>query len=390
MKHFRRILILVLDSVGVGEMPDADEFGDTGSDTLGHVAERRALRIPNLQRAGIGNIRPLANIPPAHPAFANFGKMALASRGKDTTSGHWEMMGLVLSKPFPAYPSGFPRDVMDAFEKAIGRGWLGNYPASGTDIIRDLGPEHLRTGCPIVYTSADSVFQIAAHEDVIPIEQLYRMCQAARAILRGEHEVGRVIARPFVGRPGAFVRTERRKDYAIPPFVPTVLDHLHDKGIRVIGVGKIASIYCYRGVDEERKTKNNHDTTEKTLAAMDDLEEGLIFSNFVDFDMLYGHRNDPEGYGRALEEFDEDLPRILAKLRDDDLVVLVSDHGCDPTTASTDHSREYTLLLAYSRAGRSNRDLGTRSSLADLGATVAENFGVGTPAGTSFLGELIG
>lgn len=388
MRSFRRIAVLVLDSVGVGAMPDAAEFGDAGSDTLGHIAESRLLRIPNLQALGIGNIRPLRNVPPARPAAGAYGRMTLASRGKDTTSGHWEMMGLILQKPFPVYPEGFPPEVIGPFERAVGRRVLGNVPASGTEIIQRLGQEHLRSGRPIVYTSADSVFQIAAHEEAIPIEELYRICETARGLLQGEHRVGRVIARPFAGRPGAFVRTERRKDYAVPPFIPTVLDRLHEKGVPVTALGKIASIYCGRGVKRELKTKNNRDTAEQTISVLRDGVEGLIFANFVDFDTLYGHRNDVEGYARALEEFDELLPRITTCLGDGDLLVMVSDHGCDPTTPSTDHSREYALLLACGPLVAGGRHLGTRRTLADVGATVAENFQVATPAGDSFLSEL--
>lgn len=388
MRAFQRIILLVLDSVGVGEMPDAARFGDEGSDTLGHIAESRALQIPHLQRLGIGNIRPLSHLPPARPARGSFGKAALASQGKDTTSGHWEMMGVVLEKPFPTYPSGFPGVVMERFEKAIGRATLGNYPASGTEIINELGEEHQKTGKPIVYTSADSVFQIAAHEEVIPVEELYRMCEAARRILQGEHQVGRVIARPFTGQPGNFVRTERRKDYAIPPPSPTVLDRLQQHSLPVVAVGKIASIYCHRGIDHEFKTKSNADTAAATLRALGNFAGGLIFSNFVDFDMLYGHRNDVEGYARALEEFDGYLAQILEKMKENDLLILTSDHGCDPTTPSTDHSREYALLLSYSASAGADRDLGTRNSLADVGATVAENFGLPGPEGTSFLVDL--
>ncbi len=389
MTTFQRIIILVLDSVGVGAMPDAARFGDEGSDTLGHVAAWRPLQIPNLSRWGIGNIRPLEGIPVSAAPAASFGKMTLAGQGKDTTSGHWEMMGVVLDRPFPTYPRGFPPEVIEPFERAIGRGTLGNVAASGTEIIRQLGREHLRTGKPIVYTSADSVFQIAAHESVIPVAELYRICEIARGQLRGEHQVGRVIARPFIGEPDNFVRTPRRKDYAIPPPVPTVLDRLQEKQVPVIAIGKIASIYCHRGVDRELKSSDNRATARATREAMEQTPRGLIFANFVDFDMLYGHRNDVEGYARALEEFDQELERIEDGLEPRDLVVLVSDHGCDPTTPSTDHSREYALLLAYSpsRPGP-GADLGTRTSLADLGASVAENFGVSRAVGTSFLDEL--
>lgn len=385
---FRRILLLVLDSVGVGEMPDAEDFGDRGSDTLGHVAASRPLDIPHLKHLGIGNIRPLSNIPPADPAAGSFGRATLASPGKDTTSGHWEMMGLILERPFPVYPSGFPPEVLEPFEKAIGRKVLGNYPASGTEIIQELGEEHVKTGRPILYTSADSVFQVAAHEEVIPLEALYRICEIARQILRGKHEVGRVIARPFIGKPGSFSRTERRKDFAVPPYKPTVLDRLYERGIGVTAIGKIASIYCHRGISRELKTKNNSHTATTTLEAIRRFPEGLIFTNFVDFDMLYGHRNDVEGYARALEEFDKTLAAILEALNEDDLLIVTSDHGCDPATESTDHSREYALLLTYGRKALGNQDLGTRKTLADIGATVAENFRTVSPAGESFLQAL--
>lgn len=386
---FKRILLLVLDSVGVGEMPDAEDFGDRGSDTLGHVAASRPLDIPHLQRLGVGNIRPLKNIPPADPAAGSFGKAALASPGKDTTSGHWEMMGLILERPFPVYPSGFPTEVIAPFEKAIERKVLGNFAASGTEIIQKLGEEHVKTGRPILYTSADSVFQVAAHEEVIPVEELYRICEIARQILRGKHEVGRAIARPFIGQPGSFTRTERRKDFAVPPHKPTVLDRLHEQSIPVTAIGKIASIYCHRGIACELKTRNNSHTATTTLEAIRRFGEGLIFANFVDFDMLYGHRNDVEGYARALEEFDRTLAAIFEALHEDDLVILTSDHGCDPATESTDHSREYALLLTFGQKAPGNRDLGTRKTLADIGATVAENFRIVSPAGASFLQALL-
>lgn len=388
-RPFRRIVLLILDSVGVGEMPDAAEFGDEGSNTLGHVAASRKLRLANLERLGLGNIGSFAHISAARPALGGFGKSALASRGKDTTSGHWEMMGLILDSPFPVYPQGFPDEIMKPFEEAIGRLTLGNYPASGTEIIRELGEQHLKTGGPIIYTSADSVFQIAAHEERISVEELYRMCEIARKLLQGKHRVGRVIARPFVGTPGNFTRTERRKDYAIPPIRSTVLDHLQTERIPVTAIGKIASIFCYRGITRELKTRNNHHTGEITLAALREFPEGLIFANYVDFDMLYGHRNDVEGYAMALEEFDLHLGVVLGRLADGDLLMLASDHGCDPSTASTDHSREYTLLLTFSRSGKKDIDLGIRRSLADIGATVAGNFHVEAPAGTSFLSRLI-
>ncbi len=386
---FERVLLLVLDSVGIGAMPDAAEFGDEGRDTLGHVTASRPLKLPNLVRLGLANIKPLAHLePPARPAAA-YGKAAIASPGKDTTTGHWEMAGLFLEHPFPTYPSGFPRDLIERFEQAIGRKVLGNKPASGTVIIQELGEEHVRTGQPIVYTSADSVFQIAAHEEVIPIEELYRMCQTARALLVPPHQVGRVIARPFVGpRAGKFKRTERRRDFAIPPPAGMLLDRLTETGVFTFGVGKIHDIYCGRGLRAHVKTKNNADGIEKTLAALDEQREGLIFVNLVDFDMLYGHRNDVEGYARTLEEADIGIGRMLQKLDRDDLLIITADHGCDPGTPSTDHSREYVPVLAYTPRNGGGASLGTRRTLADTGQTIAETFGVSVPAGTSYLSQL--
>ena len=395
-KPFRRVVLIVLDSVGIGEMPDAAAFGDAGSDTLGHVAASRPLKLPALVRLGLANIRPLEHLtPPAKPAGA-FGKAALASNGKDTTTGHWELAGIYLKDPFPTYPHGFPGELIGRFEKAIGRRVLGNKPASGTEIIQELGEEHMRSGAPIVYTSADSVFQIAAHEEVIPIEELYRICEIARRLLEPPHRVGRVIARPFVGRAGSFTRTERRHDYAIPPPQPTLLDRLTAAGVFTGGIGKIYDIYCGCGLAFYTKTKSNADGVEKTLAALAEHREGLLFPNLVDFDMLYGHRNDVEGYARALEEADAGLERMVGKLGADDLLIVTADHGCDPATSSTDHSREYVPLLAYSpgRAGGpdfvgAGVNLGTRESLADIGQTIAENFGLRLSYGTSFLGELM-
>ena len=358
--RFRRVVLIVLDSVGIGEMPDAADFGDAGSDTLGHVAASRPLKLPTLVRLGLANIKPLAHLqPPARPAGA-YGKAALASPGKDTTTGHWEMAGLYLEHPFPAYPHGFPAELIQRYEAAIGRRVLGNKPASGTEIIQELGAEHLRTSSPIVYTSADSVFQIAAHEEIIPIEELYRICQIARDLLRPPHQVGRVIARPFVGQPGQFTRTERRRDFAIQPPQPTLLDLLTQAGIFTCGIGKIYDIYCGRGLAAHTKTKNNADGIARTLEALDSHPAGLLFTNLVDFDMLYGHRNNVEGYARALEEADAGLARMVEKLGPEDLLLVTADHGCDPATPSTDHSREYVPLLAYSPAGGSGVNLGTR------------------------------
>lgn len=385
---FSRILWVVLDSVGIGEMPDAADYGDAGSDTLGNIARRRPLHLPHLRSLGLGNIRPLAGINPLPCPEGAYGRCALASPGKDTTTGHWEMVGIHLPKPLPLYPRGFPPEVMEAFEAAIGRRTLGNIPASGTEIIRELGEEHLRTGYPIVYTSADSVFQIAAHEEVIPVPDLYRMCEQAREILRGEHEVGRVIARPFVGAPGSFTRTANRHDYAVPPPPGMLLDRLAERGIRVTSVGKIADVFLNRGIARSLKTRNNADGMAKTLDALASEPEGLIYVNLVDFDMLYGHRNDVEGYARALEEADQWIPAVRAQLTANDLFLITADHGCDPTTPSTDHSREYVPLLAAGPRVRPGVNLGTRATLSDIGQTVAENYGTTIGNGQSFLSSL--
>ncbi len=386
---FSRAVLVVLDSVGIGAMPDWREFSDDmPGDTLGHCAELRPLRLPNFERLGLANIRPFAHLKRAESPQACYGRCALASPGKDTTTGHWELAGVILQRPFPLYPNGFPRGLMEEFERRIGRGTLGNRPASGTEIIKELGEEHLRTGKPIVYTSADSVFQIAAHEEVIPLPELYRICETARELLRGEHEVGRVIARPFTGAPGAFVRTANRHDYAVPPPPGMLLDVLAGRGVSVTGVGKIADIYLGRGVTQSLKTKSNSDGMAKILDAMRSQPEGLIFANLVDFDMLYGHRNDPEGYSRALEEVDAWLPSFEAALLPGDLAIFTADHGCDPTTPSTDHNREYVPLLAFGPSAARGRALGLRASLADIGQTIAENFGARAPAGQSFLSDL--
>jgi phosphopentomutase len=386
---FRRVILVVLDSVGIGAMPDWREFGDDmPGDTLGHCAERRPLQLPNLLRLGLANIRPFAHLAPVAEPAACYGRCALASPGKDTTTGHWELAGIVLERPFPLYPNGFPPELMQEFERRTGRGTLGNKPASGTEIIRELGEEHMRTGKPIVYTSADSVFQIAAHEEVIPLAELYRICEIARDLLRGEHEVGRVIARPFTGAPGAFVRTANRHDYAVPPPAGMLLDRLAERGAPVAGVGKIADIFLNRGIKLSLKTKNNADGMARILEAMRELPGGLIFANLVDFDMLYGHRNDPEGYSQALEAVDAWLPSLESALAPGDLAILTADHGCDPTTPSTDHNREYVPLLAFGPGAARGRQLGLRASLADIGQTIAANFGTSTPAGTSFLNTL--
>lgn len=384
---FRRIVWIVLDSVGIGEMPDAAAYGDAGSDTLGNIARLRPMSLPNLTRLGLANIKPLANLTPASAPAAAFGKCTLASPGKDTTTGHWEMVGIHLDTPFPLFPHGFPMQILEEFEKRTGRGWLGNKAASGTEIIKELGEEHMRTGNPIIYTSADSVFQVAAHEDVIPVEELYRICDLARDILRGPWEVGRVIARPFTGHPGAFTRTANRHDVAVPPPV-MLLDKLAASGILVASVGKIFDVFLGRGIGSHVKTKSNADGMAKTLEMMHEVPAGLIYVNLVDFDQLYGHRNDVEGYARALEETDAWLPSLDAALQKDDLVILTADHGCDPTTPSTDHSREYVPVLAYGPRAKAGVNLGTRGTLSDIGQTVAANFGTKIAHGVSFLDSL--
>jgi phosphopentomutase len=382
---FHRVIWIVLDSAGAGEMPDAAAYGDAGSDTLGHIACARPLHLPNLAQLGLGNLKALPHVGPVDHPTAGFGKCALASPGKDTTTGHWEMVGIHLAKPFPLFPHGFPPEIMQEFERQIGRGTLGNCAASGTEIIQKLGEEHMRTGKPIVYTSADSVFQVAAHEEVIPLWELYKICEIARDLLRGPYEVGRVIARPFIGEPGAFTRTPNRKDYAVPPPAGMLLDQLHDRKVMVFSVGKIFDVFLGRGIGEYEKTKSNADGMAKTLATLDELESGLLFVNLVDFDQQYGHRNDVEGYAKALEEFDAWLPSLYAKLAAGDLLIITADHGCDPTTPSTDHSREYVPLLVYRPRKPEAVDLGVRSTLSDIGQTVAENFGAKIAEGTSFL-----
>jgi phosphopentomutase len=387
--YFNRITLIVLDGAGIGAMPDAPEWGDAGSDTIGHICESREVKLPNLQRLGLGNIRPLAGVPPIDKPSGSFGKCALRSNGKDTTTGHWEMAGIILERAFPTYPDGFPQPVIDQFTNATGvSGILGNIPASGTEIIKELGEEHVKTGKPIVYTSADSVFQIAAHEHVIPLERLYQLCETARGILRGEHEVGRVIARPFLGTPGSFYRTENRHDYAVPPPRENLLPLLSASGLDVVCIGKIASIYDSAGVTQDLTAKNNEQSIDQTIRALQDDTRGLIFSNLVDFDMLYGHRRDTEGYARALEHFDSRWPEIESALGDGDLVIITADHGNDPTYPGTDHTREYAPLIVYGKRARPGVDLGTRQSLSDVGNTIAENFGVQLAAGKSFLSQI--
>lgn len=389
MIAFNRITLIVLDGAGIGAMPDAPEWGDAGSDTFGHICESRQLNLPNLQSLGLGNIRPLAGVPKIEKPRGCYGKCALKSNGKDTTTGHWEMAGIILERAFPTYPNGFPQTLIDEFiARTHVPGVLGNFPASGTEIIKELGEQHVNSGKPIVYTSGDSVFQIAAHEEVINLDRLYEICETARDMLRGEHEVGRVIARPFLGAPGAFYRTENRHDYAVPPPRENLLPLLSEHGLDVICIGKIASIYDSTGVTQDLTAKNNQQSIDQTIRALGDDTRGLIFSNLVDFDMLYGHRRDTEGYARALEHFDSRWPEIEAAMRDRDLVIITADHGNDPTFPGTDHTREYAPLVVYGRKAKPGVDLGTRASLSDIGKSIAENFGLELYAGDSFLSQI--
>jgi phosphopentomutase len=387
--NFNRITLIVLDGAGIGEMPDAAEWGDAGSDTFGHILASRQLQLPNLQRLGLANVRSLNGLAPIDHPNGSYGRCALKSNGKDTTTGHWEMAGIILDQAFPTYPDGFPRTLLDRFVAETGvPGVLGNIPASGTEIIKDLGAEHVQTGKPIVYTSADSVFQIAAHEEVIPLDRLYKICETARKILDGPHKVGRVIARPFLGQPGSFYRTENRHDYAVPPPRENLLPALADEGLDVVCIGKIASIYDAIGVTKDLVAKNNEQSIDQTIHALAENSRGMIFSNLVDFDMLYGHRRDTEGYAKALEHFDARFPEIENAMREDDLVVITADHGNDPTFRGSDHTREYVPLLVYGKSARAGVNLGTRDSLADIGQTIAENFGIKLSAGKGFLREI--
>src|SRR5271163_17817 len=387
---FKRVIWIVLDSVGVGELPDAADYGDVGRDTLGHIARSRPLKLPNLVRLGLANIKPLAHLDPPVSPSGCFGKGATHSPGKDTTTGHWEMAGIWLPQAFPVYPHGFPLELIAEFEKRIGRRTIGNKPASGTEILKELGEEHVRTGFPIVYTSGDSVFQIATHEDVIPVPQLYKFCEIARKLLDGPNRVGRVIARPFTGTPGNFRRTERRHDYAVEPPRPMLLDMLVEQRVPIFGVGKIHDIYNGRGVGDYVTTKNNVDGMSKIDEALAQRPAGLIFANLVDFDMLYGHRKDVGGFAKSLEEFDALLGPLLAKLGPTDLLMVTADHGCDPdpVNPTTDHSREYVPIIAYGPSAASGVNLGVRATLADMGQTIAENFGAQIVHGQSFLASI--
>lgn len=368
----KKAILIVLDSVGIGEQEDSYLFGDTGSNTLKHIAEAvGGLRLPCLESLGLGNIEDIPGVDKQVKPKASYGKMREKSLGKDTTTGHWEMMGVISQQPFPTYPQGFPSEIIEAFEKAIGRKTIGNIVASGTVIIEQLGKEHMQTGYPIVYTSADSVFQIAAHEEIIPLSELYSMCRKAREILTGEHGVGRVIARPFIGQPGNFTRTANRHDFSLQP-PETILDFIVAAGLQVIGVGKINDIFAGKGITETYPTQGNKDGVTKLIKIMQQDFTGLLFANLVDFDQSFGHRNDPKGYARALEEFDNMLPLIISELQSEDMLIITADHGCDPTTVSTDHSREYVPLLVWGPNIKSGINLNTRSTFADLGQTIAE------------------
>jgi phosphopentomutase len=388
MSLFKRIVLIVLDSVGIGEMPDAADWGDAGADTIGHIAAMENPQLPELRKLGLGNIRTIANLPPVDRPEGAFGKASIFSNGKDTTVGHWEIAGLITEQPFPTYPNGFPARVLEPFIKAIGRDVLGNKTASGTEIIEELGAEHMTTGKPIVYTSADSVFQIAAHEQVIPLEELYRICEIARTILDGADRVARVIARPFIGKPGSFQRTGNRKDFAIPPPDKTLLDHLEEAGMATIGIGKIPSIFDFKGFTDQLDAHDNPAAIDQTIQVLGWAPEGLVLANLGDFDMLWGHRRDSKGYAKALEYFDCRIPKIRRAMRKDDCLIITADHGCDPTAPGSDHTREYVPILVYGESIAGGINLGVRSSLADIGQTIAGNFGLRLPFGASFLNDL--
>jgi phosphopentomutase len=391
-EQIKRVNLIVLDSVGVGDAPDAAAYGDEGSNTLGNISRAvGGLNLPNLGALGLGNLTEVQGVPPTPQARGAFGRLTEISAGKDTTTGHWELAGVPLDKPFPLYPHGFPAELMAEFETRIGRGWLGNYPASGTEIIKELGAEHVANGKVIVYTSGDSVFQIAAHEEVIPLAELYRICQIARDLLTGEHAVGRVIARPFVGQPGNFKRTENRKDFSLEPPADTILDVVKAAGKEVMGVGKIEDIFAHRGLTQSNHTGNNMAGVEAIMAYCQLSNEGLMLANLVDFDALYGHRNDPRGYADALEAFDKKLPLIKIAMCGHDVTMITADHGNDPTTSSTDHSRERVPLLVFGPHVRPGVDLGTRASFADVSATIADLLDLHWAGpGESFAKEIVG
>lgn len=384
----RRAIVIVLDSVGAGCLPDAGEFGDEGANTLGNINAERPISMPNLMKIGIGNIEGIG-LPKASGCIGAYGRAMEVTKAKDTTSGHWEMMGYPMQVPFKTYPNGFPAELIAEFERRIGRKILGNKVASGTVIINELGDKHVKTGSPIVYTSADSVFQIAAHEEIVPLNELYKMCEIARGMLVGENLVGRVIARPFLGANGDYKRTENRRDFALAPMGDTVLDELVRNGKDVIAIGKIEDIFAHRGVSTVDHTKNNHDGIESTIKYLKSCEGDFIFTNLVDFDMLYGHRNDVEGYAKAIEYFDSRLTEIIAAMQDDDIMIITADHGCDPCFPGTDHTREYIPILVYGKDVR-RADIGTRNSFADIGASVLEYLtGEKWCCGKSFIDEVL-
>lgn len=386
----KRVFLIVLDSVGIGNMEDAAEYGDAGSNTLLAASKSREFSMKNMANLGLFSIDGVEIPGKADEPKASFGRLREKSKGKDTTIGHWEIAGIVSDSPLPTYPDGFPDEVLEAFSKATGRGILCNKPYSGTEVIKDYGEEHLRTGDLIVYTSADSVFQIAAHEDYVPVSQLYEYCEMARKILVGKHGVGRVIARPFIGEPGNFTRTSNRHDYSLEPPKATMLTELQNSGFETIGIGKIVDIFANVGISRFVRTINNLDGIEKTLGLLEEDFNGLCFINLVDYDMLYGHRNDVDGYAKALTEFDEKLPSILEKLKDEDILMITADHGCDPSTPSTDHSREMVPLIIYGKNIKEDNNLGTRESFADIGATILEYFGLQQKIeGTSFLKDIL-
>lgn len=389
---FQRVIIVVLDACGVGELPDADRYGDKGASTISNVARvQGGINMPNCQKLGLGNIVEIPGVPLAEKPLACHGKMAERSAGKDSTSGHWEIAGIITEKPFPVYSNGFPLELVAEFETCAGVKIIGNVPASGTEIIARLGERHLKTGEIILYTSADSVFQLAAHEEVIPLARLYEICQTARELLKGEHAVGRVIARPFTGTPGNFTRTSNRKDFSLLPPSETILDSLQTMGFPTIGIGKIGDLFAHKGLSKEIKTANNNEVMDSLLSELNRTGRGLIFANLVDFDMLWGHRNDAASFARGLEDFDRWLPGFIAHLQNDDLLIITADHGCDPTILdSTDHTREYVPLLAFSPSMNAPGNLGTRETFSDIAVTVAENFRLDSSfPGKSFFKDIV-
>ncbi|MGC4376429.1 phosphopentomutase [Fictibacillus sp. Mic-4] len=390
-KRFKRVFVIVMDSVGIGEAPDAAKFNDLGANTLGHIAEKmNGLHMPNMEKLGLGCIEPIKGIEKVKHPLAHYAKLQEASNGKDTMTGHWEIMGLRIDTPFQTFPEGFPEELIKELEEKTGRKVIGNKPASGTEIIKELGEEHMKTGALIVYTSADSVLQIAAHEEIVPLDELYNICEIAREMTKNEkYMVGRIIARPFVGKPGQFERTANRHDYALKPFGRTVMNELKDSGYDSIALGKISDIFDGEGVTETIRTKSNMDGMDQLVKSMDKAFTGLNFLNLVDFDAVYGHRRDPLGYGKALEEFDSRLPEVLNKLHEDDLLIITADHGNDPVHHGTDHTREYVPLIVYYKEINEGKKLQVSSTYADIGATIADNFGIKMPDnGVSFLNQL--